>query len=422
MLSLFTNIISGIGTALIIYLMMNRILTMRRRHFLLSLLALAAFYFAGTTIVYSDELTGTLSILAILLLTAVLLYKDRLLVKISAVFIIYPIATSISYLTRDLGFTIWLHFFHENLSANQELLLSTAMNILQVMLWYLIYRSTRNWIARVSKELNNRMWLVIDAISITSCIGIVTIIYKSSILGSYAAYPVCISSILTGLGACYLCSYISRTLKSEMEIQTLKYQQSYYQEMEENQKEVRRLRHDMKNHLNIIGTFLRDDDLEQAKEYFADLSDEFSVGTHTFCDHSIVNAVLNAKYNLAVREQIDCKMQVDLNESIRIDDLCLCSLLANTLDNAIEACRKISSENPRWIVLKARSHKGHFSYEISNSKVNDIINHHRKIITDKEDKTSHGIGLKTVSEIVERHLGHMDISHTDDDFSITVII
>jgi len=393
-----------------------------RRHFLLSLLALAAYYFAGITVVYSDELTGTLGILAILLLTALLLYKDRLLVKISAVFIIYPIATSISYLTQDLGFIIWHYFFHGNLSANQELLLYTAMNILRVMLWYLIYRSTRNWINRISKELNNRMWLVIDTISITSCIGIVTIIYKSPILGSYVAYPVCISSILTGLGACYLCSYISRTLKSEMEIQTLKYQQSYYQELEENQKEVRKLRHDMKNHLNIIETFLRDDDIEQAKEYFADLSDDFSVSTHTFCDHSIVNAVLNAKYNLAVQEQIDCTMQVDLNESIQIDDLSLCSLLANTLDNAIEACRKIDSDKPRWIVLKARSHNGHFSYEVSNSKANDIVCRHKKIITDKEDKTSHGIGLKTVAEIVEKHLGHLDISHTDNDFSITVII
>lgn len=207
-----------------------------------------------------------------------------------------------------------------------------------------------------------------------------------------------------------------------MEVQTLKYQQSYYGELEKNQNTLRKLRHDMKNHLHIIGIFLRDNNLSQAKEYFSDLSAEFSSGLRVFCDNNIVNAVINTKYNLAVQENIDCTIQVEISEHMKIDDINLCSLFANTLDNAIEACCKIPSDKKRWISLKARHHNGFFSYEISNSKENDIFYQKNKIVTDKKDKWNHGIGLRTVSEIIAKFDGHLKISHTENDFILTAIM
>lgn len=75
----------------------------------------------------------------------------------------------------------------------------------------------------------------------------------------------------------------------------------------------------------------------------------------------------------------------------------------------------------RWIRLNARSHNGHFSYEISNSKCNDIIFEKKKIRTDKQDAELHGLGLKNIKEIVEKYNGHIDISYSDVDFTITIL-
>lgn len=408
--------------AFAIYCVVRRFLTLRKDHMILKLLAGAAFAIAGNVAIFPEEVTGALSTLIFLLLAVLLLYKDNLIVKLSTVIILFPVSTAISYITEDLGFITWYYLFNTALPPVWERILGILTLLLRIFCWYLIYRFTRNWISQVSRDLTVRMWLVIDAISITSCVSIITIIYKSSILGSYVAYPACIACIFTSLGCCYLCSYISKTLKAELEIQALKYQQSYYEELEQNQDTIRKLRHDMKNHLNIIETFLRDGDIPKAKDYFSGLSDEFSFSTRPFCKNNIINAVLNAKYNLAVQEGIDCSFKLDLDEDVPLDDISLCSLFANTLDNAIEACAKIPPQMSRWISLSARCRNGHMSYELSNAKTNDIRMDKNQIITDKKDSASHGIGLSNIRGIVQKYNGHLNIDHAEKHFTITILI
>ena len=81
-----------------------------------------------------------------------------------------------------------------------------------------------------------------------------------------------------------------------------------------------------------------------------------------------------------------------VKEAAALTDIELCSLFANTLDNAIEACVKIKDREKRRITLKARSVNGHFSYEIVNAKENKVTERNGSFETDKEDKGSHGIG------------------------------
>ena len=92
---------------------------------------------------------------------------------------------------------------------------------------------------------------------------------------------------------------------------------------------------------------------------------------------------------------------MDLKEAAALTDIELCSLFANTLDNAIEACVKIKDREKRRITLKARSVNGHFSYEIVNAKENKVTERNGSFETDKEDKGSHGIGLWNVRQIVQ---------------------
>ena len=88
-----------------------------------------------------------------------------------------------------------------------------------------------------------------------------------------------------------------------------------------------------------------------------------------FCKDSIVNAVLNAKYNAAEDASVDSFFHVDIDEILGIDPISLCTIFSNTLDNAIEACRKIPEREKRRISLKARyTENGYFSCEIVNSK------------------------------------------------------
>ena len=113
---------------------------------------------------------------------------------------------------------------------------------------------------------------------------------------------------------------------------------------------------------------------------------------------------------------------MDLKESAVLTDIELCSLFANTLDNAIEACVKIKDREKRRITLKARSVNGHFSYEIVNSKENRVTEKNGNFETDKSDRLSHGIGLRNVRQFVRKYEGEMDVSYTEDTFSVTIFV
>src|SRR5699024_3367711 len=93
-----------------------------------------------------------------------------------------------------------------------------------------------------------------------------------------------------------------------------------------------------------------------------------------------------------------------------IDDISLCTIFANTLDNAIEACVKVAEPSARKISVKARyTENGYFSYEIVNSKANPIRKKKGVLLTDKEDSRSHGLGLSSVRAAVEKYHGTLDI-------------
>ena len=107
----------------------------------------------------------------------------------------------------------------------------------------------------------------------------------------------------------------------------------------------------------------------------------------------------------------------------KLDDITLCSVFANTLDNAIEACSKIPSGQQRKISAKARYTKeGYFSYEIVNTKENEVQKRKGRFLTDKEDPHSHGLGIASVQEIIEKNGGTLDISYTEKEFRLTIFL
>ena len=274
-------------------------------------------------------------------------------------------------------------------------------HFLRLPIWYLIYRCVKEWMPGAVRMLTRRMWLVLSLISLASFIGIIIIIYKCTVWDSYLAWPACAATLITSMGCCYLCTYMAKIVRADMELETMRYQKSYYQEIESSQQTVRRMRHDMKNHLSVVETLLRDGRYEKAEEYLHGLDQEFASKTRVYCPDPVVNAVLNAKMEKAQEEGIACEYQVDLKEAAALTDIELCSLFANTLDNAIEACVKIQEREKRRITLKARSVNGHFSYEIVNAKENKVTERNGSFETDKEDKGSHGIGLWNVRQIVQ---------------------
>lgn len=406
----------------LIFLIVKQFLPLRKEHTFLKIIEIILITLPSSIIIYPEEATGILSALLILFILLLVFHKQSLFMKFSAVILIFPLITAVSYLMEDFSYMIWLHGFNKDMSSIGETFLHRLFIMLKVPIWYGIYRCIKLWIPSAIRDLPRRMWFLIDMISLASFVGIVTAIYSVTIHTGYLAYPACFVGLASTLGCCYLCSYMVRTLRTEMQLETYKYRQAYYQEVEASQQAVRGLRHDMKNHLNIVSTLLRQKEYENADKYLDELNENFAPSTKVYCPNSTVNAVLNVKEQAAADNHISCTFQVDLPETLHIDDADLCSLLSNTLDNAVEASVKIPESSRRFIMLKARCTNGYFSYEIENSKANEITENGGKYETDKKEKALHGIGLNNVRHIVEKYGGDIQIDYSEDTFTVVILI
>lgn len=179
----------------------------------------------------------------------------------------------------------------------------------------------------------------------------------------------------------------------------------------------------MNNHLSVVGNLLDKGNLSEAKEYFSSISGYMQAANRRFCQNSVVNAVINAKYQMMTNASIDVFLNIDIDKMMFIDDVSLCTIFANTLDNAIEACRKIDDTSRRKLELKCRyTENGYFSFELTNSKINEIIEKKGRFLSDKEDKNAHGIGISSVKEIVDKYDGTLDISYDKEWFKVVILI
>ena len=105
-----------------------------------------------------------------------------------------------------------------------------------------------------------------------------------------------------------------------------------------------------------------------------------------------------------------------------MDDVSLCTIFANLLDNAIEAAQKVPDREARRISLKARYTGESLCIEVENSRTGELAESKAGLLTTKPDKENHGYGLRSVRDVVESYGGHMNITPAADAFRVTIWI
>ncbi|MGX4601195.1 sensor histidine kinase [Faecalimicrobium sp. JNUCC 81] len=383
------------------------------------LVSLIGAYFIPNVIIYASDIVNVGYTMIGFILMMVIFYKGSYIKNISVVMIFYPIVVSLNLLVKDIHGKIY--FFLDETLFIDYFTTTLEMGII-ALTWCLIYNFSKDKLNNISRYIDIKTWIMIDIICIAPFISIIVTIINTPNSNVLQAYPIAIACIATSLSMIFLIEYIVKSVKNKLEIQNFKLEYSYYKELEENQLGIRKLHHDMNNHLSVIYSFLEYDNLDGAKDYFNGLSNKFRLSNRVFCKNSIVNAVINSKYNLAIENKIDCFFNIDINNILPIEDIDLCSIFANTLDNSIEASQKIGDISSRKISLKARCDKGYFSYSITNNYNGDIKLNNEKYISTKSDNKMHGFGLENIGDIVRRYNGTLNITYSDLEFSVLIII
>ena len=188
-----------------------------------------------------------------------------------------------------------------------------------------------------------------------------------------------------------------------------------YEGFDKQYSEMRKIRHDMENHLQYVSMLIAQKDYEEANDYISDiLKHRLNFGISRIrTGNKVIDTVANMKLIQCKNENINTIVTTGHIET-SINDIDMCSLLGNIFDNAIEACRKVDGE--KELHFEVIQKKGYINIIMKNTIQSPVLENNPDLSTTKKQKDIHGYGVKNVKDIVKRHNGMVEFFEKDKMF------
>ncbi len=419
------------ATGYIVYKLVGSIADLRKG-FIFKVGAFLSLSLLSITVIYIGDATNVIYALIGFFIIMLICYKDSFVYKLSAILLLFPLIISVNSIIDNLD--TLLYSFNYNLYINIKIIYSNYLYIFTremmiLVLWIPLYLTLNKRMKNSKKYIEKKSWLIIDMIcsaylvSLVACIALPEYVMNNLPLNyRYIALIIACICIFSNIGINILLGNLIDMFKEQSDNKIYKLQQNYYEVLEKEQTQVRKIHHDMNNHLNILSNYVTHGETKEAREYLEKLRINSPVTKNkTFCQNSLVNAVINNKYSAMIEKDIDFDINISLDNIIGVDDFDLCVIFANSLDNAIEACEKVEA-NKRVIQLKARADKGFFSLNLMNTKSTPILEKQGKIISTKTNNQYHGFGIQNTREIVEKYDGNLEIKYDENSFTVQILM
>jgi len=215
----------------------------------------------------------------------------------------------------------------------------------------------------------------------------------------------------------------TRNIDLNTRLQRLELESQFFKELDVIQTDIRTWRHEYKNNLIALRALVEDDVQDKTLEYLDSISVEsFQECAMLQTGNPVLDAVVSSKLMFARSNGIEVSVQVVYPENNIIEDNDLCAIAGNLLDNAIEACERMSNnEQTRSIVFSLLVQGKNLSLSILNSYDGEIKRAGKRFLTVKNDQF-HGIGLQYVDSIVDKYQGHVLREYQDGIFETHVFL
>lgn len=194
-------------------------------------------------------------------------------------------------------------------------------------------------------------------------------------------------------------------------IQQIHAQKTYTDEAQMRYEKTRSFRHDVQNHLAVLDGLLRSGSISRAQLYLeklhavaGDLSFPWKTGS------PVVDILLEEKLSLAQSRGIKAEAELTLPEEGFIDELDLCVIFANALDNGIQACTEACSpENPAFIRITGQAQGDFYMLEFENTCLPGPL-------------PKAGTGLSNIQAAAEQYGGGITIERSGGLFRLSVLL
>lgn len=335
------------------------------------------------------------------------------------------IATTIFMYVSGMCAELLVYYGKECLSWSYDgvILLCT---VLSKIVWFLIVKLTSS-IIKINKkvELNIQDWLEVFIVPVGSIWILISIFITGALENYFWGFIAVFMVLLINVFTYYLYDKAKENMEKHIREEILKKQCEYYirqnQESKEWWEELRKFRHNMKQHYILENTYLEKKEYKALKRY---CSENLNFLCKRDCisnsGNLYIDSVVNYKADVAEKAGIEfiTNIEVPQDAEINAEDISIC--LGNLLDNAIEAVKELSEDKviKIWISVDGSN----IVISIKNRYKNKTIKKDEQYLTSKADNKKHGLGLLIVRQIVDKYDGEMIIQDEENIFDVMILM
>ena len=299
--------------------------------------------------------------------------------------------------------------------------------VLYFLLTFVFYKWYKHNLKHADFRLNNFEWfsmLLLSAISFA--IGLY--IFQTNI-NQFKPIVITVSSLAALAINALVLHCLLRSAQNRYKAEEIKFYQLENQAMKTNldnyikqEAEISKIKHDMENVALTTTTLLQEHDYAKLEKHFSQIINDLQVTDilHTDIKNVYLNAIIQQKYTKCKSKIKNVNFTCAADETFRkneeianIDIIDLCTIIANLLDNAIEAYIECNDYDIR---INLDYINNSYRIEISNTIKGSVLSGNKTLKTSKSDTKNHGIGIKSVKSRAEKYNGKTQFTEENGQF------
>lgn len=315
----------------------------------------------------------------------------------------------LSVISISIGFTgitqgvIWYLHRYSDLLPRDEIyypFLPCVLTLALILIWEHIFDYERS---ETLPTVNNFQIIFIALSSIALCGVLISVTMLSPVTLCICVSVIFLINILTLLMYSRLRVMQQREVENKTLEQRVSMYQNQFQIMQQSQEDLRSLRHDLKNHLLLVQTYLESNKIESAIQYIKEITQTHNaMNTYVHSGNEETDCVLN--YLLGLAHQMKCEIHTSIKipTEIFMSTLDLNILISNLLTNAIEATVQCDH---KYLNIAMKFDRNILYISIYNTFQGTLCKQNNYFQTTKKDQEIHGYGFKNIHAIIEKYHG-----------------
>lgn len=355
----------------------------------------------------------TVSLVVLLLVTAIWLYEGSWLQYVVVIALIVLLGMAVEDIT-------WRVLSYYDLLRYGESIGTLAASVLIMLI---VVGMERIFSFQKGKYIPKESYFNIMIVLIGNIVLMYLLAEMSSDLNTVTLLALSIIGAID-ISTFYLYDKVNEGYQQRMERCILEERISMYDNqlkiVQQGQESLNAVRHDLRNHILLVNNYIIDGEYNRAVEYLGNIQKVMhTTAQYVNTGNRDVDVILN--YALDRAQRLGCKVEkrIVLPSNSFMSGYDLNVLLSNLLDNALEALEQADN---RILCIDMHYDRGILLLRIENTFDGVIKTRDGRYATRKKNPELHGIGIKNIQKIVEKYNGEQKIIVKDQRFRTDVIL